>query len=408
MCYFIVHLLFLGTLHFGFAQDDENQLVIPEDQKITFSTIPEKKPKSLQPYYESLKTATFGAQRFSIIEQLAAHYIKTGSTDSILHYATLYEKEIGNWDKSESDKNENYAKAHYYMGVGNTFNGLFEKSTEWHIKGIQAAESAGSNEYVYKNKVALAKANLRKKNTDKAISIIEESLAEFSLEYKTITNEALIVLGDAHLDKKNYNQAEKYYQDAKKIAETFQDVETGLLIRLKEGQLAEGLGDIDKAMADYETIRNEALAKGFEAIYFEGTLLLGKLYYKDGYYEQANIALTFAYINAIDRENLEFQKNALSVQARCYAALKDYENGYAVITQLFEVVNEIKSKQKQAIIKELEIQYETVQKEKEILNLTEKQLQKESELQRQKTFKNAFLIGFLIILFPIIALLYTY
>ena len=390
------------------GQDLKDDPIIQEEQIITFSTIPSERQESLLPYYQALKTAEFGAQRFSIFEQLAELHAKTSNTDSILHYATLYEKEISNWDKPEVDKNRNYAKAHYYMGVGSYSNGIFDKAIEWHIKGIQAAELAGSKEYEYRNKIALAKANLKKQNPDKAILIIEEALAEFSLEFKPITNEALVLLGDAHLQKKNYGQAETYYADAEKMAQSRKDLETELAVNLKQGQLAEGVNDIDKAMADYEVIRNRALKEGFTAIYFEGTLLLGKLYFKEGYYEQANVALSFAYINAIDRENLEFQRDALSVQARCYAKMEDYENGYAVITQLFGVNREINSKQQQAIIKELEIQYETLEKEKEITSLEEGKILREAELNRQKTIKNAFLIGFFIILIPIMALLYTY
>ena len=254
----------------------------------------------------------------------------------------------------------------------------------------------------------MARANLNKQNPDKAITIVDEALNEFALEFKPITNEALVILGDAHLQKKNYGQAETYYVEGKKMAQLRKDLETELSISLKQGQLAEGLGDIDKAMEDYETIRNRALKEGFTAIYFEGTLLIGILYFNEGYYEHANIALSFAYINAVDRENLEFQRDALSVQAKCYAKLKDYENGYNVITQLFGVIGEIYSKQQQAIIKELEVQYETLEKEQEITSLVEGKLVREAELKRQKTIKNAFLIGFFIILIPIMALLYTY
>jgi len=392
----------------GNGQEIKDDPIIPEEQIITFSTIRNEKQESLEPYYEALKTAEFGVQRFSLFEQLAELHSKTSNTDSILHYATLYEKEIGNWDRPEVDKNRHYAKAHYYMGVGSFFNGIFDKAIEWHIKGIQAAEAAGSKEYEYRNKIALAKANINKQNPDKAIAIIEEALAQFAVEYKPITNKALVTLGDAQLQKKNYGQAETHYNKAKEMAQLRKDLETELAVSLKQGQLAEGLNNIDKAMADYEIIRNRALNEGYTAIYFEGTLLLGKLYYKEGYYEQANIALTFAYINAIDRENLEFQKEALGVQAKCYAKLKDYENGYAVITQLFGVVQKINSKQQQAIIKELEVQYETLEKEQEITSLEEGKIVREAELKRQKTIKNAFLTGFFIILIPIMALLYTY
>ncbi len=390
-----------------FSQNTETDTV-QETKRITFSTIPNTKQKSLEPYYKELKKASFGVQRFSIFEQFAEAYIKKGETDSILKYANLYEKELGNWDKTEEEKNREFAKAHYFMGVGNAFNGLLENSTKWHIKGVQSAKEGNFRAYEYKNKLGLAKAYLAKGDTDKAISILEESLPQFSTEFTKTTNQVLVVLGNAYLKKEDYDQARNYYDEALKMSIDFSDLEMELTVSLEQAKLAEANDDLGKAFTDYEDIRERALKEGYTAIYFEGSLLLGKLYYKEGMYETANIALSFAYINAIDRENLEFQKDALSVQARSYARLEDYKNAYAVITQLFQVVGAKNSKQQKAIIKELEIQYETLEKEKEIVELEEGKLVREAELKRQKTIKNAFLIGFLIILIPVMALLYVY
>ena len=391
----------------AFSQNTEFD-TLQETKRITFSTIPNDKQKSFEPYYIELKKASFGVQRFSIFEQLAEEHMKKGDTDSILKYGNLYEKELGNWDKSEQEKNHHYAKAHYFMGVGNVFNGLLEKSTEWHIKGIRAAESSNFQEYEYKNKVGLANTYVLKENPDKAIVLLNEVLPKFSSQFTAITNRAFVLLGNAHLKKQEYEKAANYYDQAYAMAVDFKDLEMELTVGLEQAKLAEALEDLGKAFTDYEDIRERALAEGFTALYFEGSLLLAKLYYKEGMYETANIALSFAYINAVDRENLEFQKDALSVQARCFAKLEDYKNAYAVITQLFGVVGAKNAQQQRAIIKELEIEYETLEKEKEIIELEEGKLKREAELKRQKTIKNAFLIGFLIILIPIMALLYVY
>lgn len=391
----------------AFSQGVETESV-QEKQRITFSTIPNNKQVSFEPYYAELKKAAFGIQRFSIFEQLAEEHMKKGDTDSILKYGNLYEKEIGNWDKSEQEKNHHYAKAHYFMGAGNVFNGLLEKSIEWHIKGIQAAEKANFQEYEYKNKVALANTYLLKDKPEKAISLLDETLPKFSTQFTATTNRALLVLGSAYLKKQAYEKAKTYYDQAYKLATDFKDLEMELTTGLQQAKLAEAKGAYGKAFQGYEKIRNQALKEGYTAIYFEGSLLLAKRYFKEEMYETANIALSFAYINAIDRDNLQFQKEALEMQARAFAKQDDYKNGYAVITQLFQVLEQLNTKQQKAIIKELEIQYETLEKEKEISKLEEVQVKREAELNRQKTIKNAFLIGFLIILIPIIALLYVY
>lgn len=404
---FVIFLYLIVSFTFAQEQKQEKDTV-QRTQRITFSTIPNEKQKTLEPYYKELKKASFGIQRFSLFEQLAEEHIKKGDTDSILKYANLYEKEIGNWDKTSKAKNRHYAKAHYFMGVGNVFNGLPENATEWHIKGIQAAENNSSEEYEYKNKVGLSKTYVLKGEYDKAISLLEETLPEFSSQFTSVTNKALVIIGNAHLKKEEYEIAQSYIDKAYQMAINFNDKEMELTVALEQAKIAEAKEEYGKAFQGYEKTRNEALKEGYTAIYFEGSLLVAKRYFREEMYETANIALTMAYINAVDRENLHFQKESLEIQARAFAKQEDYKNGYAVITQLFQVLGQINTKQQKAIIKELEIQYETLEKEKEISKLEESQIKKEAELERQKTIKNAFLIGFLIILIPIIALLYLY
>lgn len=385
--------------------------MLPQDsttQTIRFGTIPNEGQKSLKPIYDSLDAAPFGKVRFTFFEHLAEHFIKKGDTDSILKYGNLFQKELGNWDEPEQVKKRYYARAHYIMGVGNHFNGVFEKSIEWHIKGIQAAESAQFEAYEYKNKIGLAKGNLQRGDAEKAIEIVKETIQEFSGEHTALTTQALILLGQSYLKTGDFERAEVHFEEALTLTKKFDDLETELAIALEKAKLAEAKNDLGAAFQGYEATRNKALEEGYTAIYLEGSLLAAKLYYTEGMYETANIALSFAYINSVERENLQFQREALEIQARSFAALGDYKNGYAVITQLFGVLNQINSKQQKALIKELEIQYETLKKEQEISELEEDQLLRTAELQRQKTIKNAFLIGFLIILIPILALLYVY
>ena len=405
---FAILLTLIST--FSFAQEHEYGKTPQEDnsQTIRFSTIPNEKQKSLLPYYAALKKAKFGTERFSIFEQLAEEYAKKGDADSILKYGNLYQKELANWYKPEDIKNHYYAKANYLLGIGNYVNGVLDKSIEWHIKGIQAAKKAKLNEYIFKNKIGLAKGNLQRGDSAKAIEIIEEALNEFSVEFSQLTTNALVILGNAELISGDFTKAALHFKEAETLAKKFEDLEMELIVGLEQAKLAEAKKELGKAFQSYEVIRNRALKEGYTALYFEGSLLLAKLYYKEEQYETANIALSFAYINAIDRGNLQFQKEALEIQARSFAEQNDYKNGYAVITQLFSVINQINDKQQKAIIKELEIQYETLEKEQEISELEEDQLLRSAELQRQKTIKNAFLIGFLVVLIPILALLYVY
>jgi len=388
------------------SSDTSDQNV--QNQRISFSTIPFGKEKSLQPYYNSLKDATYGVQRFSIFEQIAAYHIEKGNTDSIMYYGNLYTDELKNWDKPEHSKKLYYAKAYYLLGMGSKLNGLLDNAIKWHIKGITDAELAKDEEYQFKNKIKLAKIYNLKGEYQKAIPILEKSIEGFENELPRHTNEALVSIGDAYFGLKEYSRARPYYESALVGTKKFNEEELELLIGLKLGSLSENEGKYDDALKRYDETKEQALQKGFNVLYFEGTILIGNLFYKEKNYEAASIALSVAYVNAVGRENLYYQKKILDLQRRAFAAMEDYKNAYAVMTQLDRATSRIHSQQQQRINKEMEVQYETLQKEKEILVLQEDQIKQEVALDRQRTVKNAFLIGFLVILIPIIALLYVY
>ncbi|WP_298479199.1 sensor histidine kinase [uncultured Maribacter sp.] len=390
------------------GQDTSIDTTNNNDKKIYFGWSKRTNSKSLKPYFQQLKNTEYGVQRFSVFEQLIIHHTQKSNTDSILHYSNLYLKEIGNWEETEHVKRRHYAKVHFYLGTGSFMNGLIDNAIKWHIKGLQDAENSNYTEYRYKNKLGLAKCYIHQSKNDKAITILNKSLDEFSPEFPSLKIKNNILLGKAYRFQKEYNKAHLFYKDALKIADSLNDIEMQLTSKLELAKLNEAQQKLEPAFQGYESTRNEAKKNGFDAIYFEGSLLLAKYYYSQEYHELALIGLSMAYINAIDSENLQFQREALILQAENFAKQKDYKNSYAIMTQLFGVLNKIKSSQQREIIKELEIQYETLEKEKEISKLEEDQIIKEAELKRQKTIKNAFLIGFLIILVPVIGLLYMY
>ena len=379
-----------------------------ETPEIRFDWNKRRSPKALKPYFEALKNSDYGVQRFSIYEQLITHHIHKNNTDSILHYSNLYLKDVGSWKNTMLVKQLHFAKIHYYLGVGNFMNGLIDNAIKWHIKGLQDAEKTKLTEYQYKNKIGLSKCYIEQGKTDKAIKILQDAITEFAPEFASIKTKNNLLLGKAYRLQKKYNKANTFYQKAMKIADSLNDIEMQFVTRLEQAKLAQEKEDVITALQGYETTRNDAKENGYDAIYYEGSLLIAKLYYHQKQYDVALIGLSTAYINAMDSENLQFQKELLELQSTIFLKKQDYKNAYAVMSQLSRVAKNINTKQQREIIKELEIEYETLEKEKEISSLEENQIEKEAELKRQKTIKNAFLIGFLVILIPVIGLLYVY
>ena len=402
----LFYLLLLPISFYG--QSSSKDTSTTKTQTVHFEWSKRTPSKSLKPFFKQLKSTEYGTQRFSIFEQLIIHHSKKSNTDSVLHYSNLYLEEIGNWNQTEQIKRRHYAKVHYYLGTGSHMNGLIDNAIKWHIKGLQDAEDSNYTEYRYKNKLGLSKCYISQANVDKAISILNKSLEEFSPEFPSLKFENNILLGKAYRFTKEYDKANTFYINALKLSDVLKDDEMQLTARMELAKLAEAQNNLEVAFQGYESTRNEAKEKGFDAIYFEGSLLIAKYYYNQNYHEASSIALSMAYINAVESENLLYEKELLILQAQLSNKQENYKNAYAAMTQLFGVINEITRNQQKEIIKELEIQYETLEKEKEISKLEENQIKKEAELNRQKTIKNAFLIGFLILLIPIVGLLYMY
>ena len=149
--------LFCLYLSIGFAQNSEKDTVKTKMQTINFGWSKRTNSTSLKPYFDQLKSAKYGAQRFSIFDQLIEYHIKKSNTDSVLHYANLYLKETRNWNESDLIKERYSAKADYYLGVGNAMNGLLDNAIKWYIQGLQGAENTKYTEFEFKNKLGLAK-----------------------------------------------------------------------------------------------------------------------------------------------------------------------------------------------------------------------------------------------------------
>src|SRR5690606_15486606 len=91
-----------------------------------------------------------------------------------------------------------------------------------------------------------------------------------------------------------------------------------------------------------------------------------------------------------------------------YKAKGDFENALAHEVLRSKLIDSIDKLQKSQEISELEVKYNTIQKEKEIELLKKDRLLKEGNLDKEKSLKTIMLIAFLIILIPSIALLFVY
>ncbi|MGI9544432.1 MAG: tetratricopeptide repeat-containing sensor histidine kinase [Cyclobacteriaceae bacterium] len=381
------------------------KLEAQEEQTLfkAFGDIPERASKHL---YDGLATATVAAQRVKLIDTIALAHLRLGNTDSVIFYGGLLKDEV---DKYEADipGSELYlSKAYDFLAKGKLQKGLPDEALKYRLEGIDIASTEKNVSQNHVHKLGLGAIYLFKKEYEQASSLFEECILKSNNE--SIVAAAYKFLGDIQFSKEQTDSATQYYQKATDLVGSNENNKLHFEVKLRLGQAAKRKENFSLAGDYLIAVKDRSLELGYYDLYIESVLQLGDVYYQLKDYQAAEMTLSTALVNAHNWSRLEMQKRVIKKLIDVNVDQENYKNAYALMTQFDGVTSEIIRNQNREEVKELEIKYQTLQKEKEILSLQEEQLLKEGEIKRQKIIKNAVLIGFLTVLIPVIALLYVY
>ncbi|WP_343306362.1 sensor histidine kinase [Chitinophaga niabensis] len=355
---------------------------------VGYGTLPVKTPDSL---LRRLKHAGDIKEKILAAQPLLAFHASHGTTDSVIFYAQQLIAQV-----SESPD-----KAMLYNTLAKAYQekGLFEEALRFYLEGIKLTETLGDSAAVNDNKLGMANVYFARNEYNKAITAYNELLATTGDEQ--IKHIVYRQLSQIHLEQKELTKAQAYAEKALSFFRQSGQLKNELQAKLTLGIIAELNQHTDTAFSIYNEVINTAQQSQFFDIYINAGQRLGDLLIAKQDYENARGMLTMVYANAMQWNDMKAQLKVLNSLRNLHAAIGDYKNAYALMTQLMGISREVQDKQNKREINELEIKYQTAQKEKEILN-------KENELSQQKTIKYSLLIGFLAILLPVIGLLYMY
>ena len=373
-------------------------------EKIVFSsfgTIPNTVDPKL---HLELKKNTNIFTRLNLIEKIGEIHLLAGNTDSIIYYGNLLK--ITALKEKIPNRQVYICKANYIIGSGKLKNGLYDEAMKYFIEGIFSSPTSEMLTTYYKHQLGLGMVYLKQKQYDLVFPILKSCIKE-SKDKETIIL-AKKTIGDTYFEQKNDTKAKFYYLDALKSIPANAFSKTRIEIQLNLGRIEAFHGRNIEVIEYLAPILEEAKNNQFYDLYIEIVYHIGKAYHVLGQYESAEMILNTAYINAVQWNRLELQQKVIYILKNLYVDRKNYKNAYNLMTQYIDISNQIITNQNQKTAKELEVKYQTLQKEKEILSLKEKQLVKESEIKKEQTIKKAFFIGFLIILIPVIGLLFVY
>lgn len=193
-----------------------------------------------------------------------------------------------------------------------------------------------------------------KGDLEKASFHFERTL-QFSKEKKDIRRQvlSLVNLGAIYLDTKQLDRAEKSYKEALDI-----------------------MNSIEATLAE-------------KSVVYIG---LGDTYYKKGQYKKAIIYTNKGLTQAKQQKQTEFERDAHKVLSNVYSDAENYKNAYSHLSQFKQLADSLSNIESLALIKDIEIKYETQQKENKILKLENESQQKEIELQKSNFKTNLSLV----------------
>ena len=356
--------------------------------------------------YTLLNNSQEDDQKLNALYLIANEHFKYGDADSTIYYAEQI-KELCKSKRGQINNIRLYeTRAQRILGQGKSLSGLFDEALRAYIQGIDIAKLLENPSELNRIKLGLGQVYLRKKEYEKANSIFME-LTLFKNE-NNVSARSNFYLGTIAFENNNLALAKEYFTKAATESANLNEPKFKLWIQLYQGRLSAEQNRNDIALDIYENIMATSLNSNYFDIYTEAVLDYGNLCRKLEQYQIAEMALSMAYTNAIQWNRLELQKKIINSLRLTYQAKGDFENAYNLMTQHQAISNQIIEQQNSKAIRDIEVKYQTLQKENEIYELKEVQREKQNELERQKTIKKAFLYGFLVLLIPIIALLYVY
>jgi adenylate cyclase len=231
----------------------------------------------------------------------------------------------------------------------------------------------------------------------KALPITEE------LEDNNTLGSVTANIGEIYLDKNQFDSALFYFQKSKKSLDNSED-EAYALNNL--GRFYTKKGNYEEAIRYHKSAFDTAQKIDGTLYMAQSILYLGDAYYKKGDYKQAietyNSAVFYAL--KISDKNIEL-KNAYAGLSLSYAQQKDFTNAYkynVLLSQVKDTLYNIDLDKKMA---GYQTSFDLYKKQEQIKSLETEQKLQESDLNRQKTVKNALIAG-LVLVSVIIVIIY--
>lgn len=350
--------------------------------------------------HDVLKKTNNETHKIAAYALLTSYHYKKYATDSALFYAKKAILIIG--DKQDSLSLKSLASFYLFLSNASRDKNLIKDSKKWALKGIEAAEKCGDLNIKDSHTISLANAYRIMGDTPKALKLLETNLED---KEKSSRYEALAL---CYLSLKNYTKALFYHQKALEYYTTFDDHRSKAIALMNIGVVYLDMYKDDDALAYFNRSLLIAREFNYPLIVLNNLLNISVVYEAKNEIKKAKKVYN-------DVLTVSQESGYLKQQLFVYQRLKEIaigEKKYKAALGFTEKKNllqdSINTLQKDKEIANLEVQYETLKKEKEITLLKKNQEFKVLEIEKQQSQKKTLTYAFIIIVIPLIGLLFLY
>ncbi|MFB9079221.1 tetratricopeptide repeat protein [Flavobacterium procerum] len=293
---------------------------------------------------------------------LAYYFNKRAIIDSSIYYthqALKYNTVV-----NDSLKNRLFSLGYNLLAINYKKRGLFNESKKWHIKGIEASQKYNEKNLLYTHTHGLAQAYTELGDYANAIKLFKQCL-ECKDDDEIILG-SYINLGDIYSRMKDYDNASIFYKKGKILCEkTKNDLgKTIILLGLGENyQIQNKHQEALKAFGEALTIADKQELNQLSVI---SRSSIGNSYISLKKYKDAKLIFSEALQMSVHFGLLQNQTYIYDELKKIAIHEEDYKSAFSFFEKTTHLKDSINQLQKIKEINELEIKYKTAQKQKEI------------------------------------------
>ncbi|WP_299834736.1 sensor histidine kinase [uncultured Tenacibaculum sp.] len=400
-------ILFLLSFWTGFSQNKELKLLEEKDRQSMneISNLFFKQSKENEAYEKALKLMKKGhsdSGKSLATSLISSYFSRMHSLDSAVYYAekTLAYKNFS----TDSIQRKRYIMGSMNLATGYFAKGIIDKAKKIYIEGIQKAEEWGDTKNYYGFIVNLGNLYYLNNEYEKALELYKKGSKSPENRVKMMCNSSM---GNVYASAfKNYEKSNEYYSKA--LLQLNGNLYFELSLKLNIAHNLLKIGRKEEGVKEFKNVIKESEKLGYYNQGRQAKEYLIEVYIESEKYQKAENLLMPLLKDYKKKGNLKDELDAYAFLRKIKEGKKAYQDAFSYSEKYIKLKDSINKLQHEKEINELEVKFETLQKEKEIVVLKKNEELKDQEIEQQAMVRNIILIASILIIIAILLLVRFY